>query len=106
VTAKKDPEFGKSILRDARPIVTAPFHAARVWPKVHYIMGGIEMNEHAEVIDLDGKVIPGLHAAGEVTGGVHGGCRLGGSSIIDCLVFGRIAGKAVSSQAAKRDEAA
>jgi succinate dehydrogenase/fumarate reductase flavoprotein subunit len=57
-------------------------------------------------IDLDGKVIPGLHAAGEVTGGVHGGCRLGGSSIIDCLVFGRIAGKAVSSQAAKRDEAA
>jgi len=106
VTAKKDLEFGKTILKDARPIVKPPFHAARVWPKVHYIMGGIEMNERAEVIDLDGNVIPGLHAAGEVTGGVHGGCRLGGSSIIDCLVFGRIAGKAVSSQAAKRNEAA
>ena len=105
VTAKDDREFGKSILKDARPIVKSPFHAARVWPKVHYIMGGIEINEHAEVIDLEGNVIPGLHAAGEVTGGVHGGCRLGGSSIIDCLVFGRIAGKAVSSQS-KRDEAA
>jgi flavocytochrome c len=105
VTAKHDLEFGKSILKDARPMVKPPFHAARVWPKVHYIMGGIEINEHAEVIDLEGNVIPGLHAAGEVTGGVHGGCRLGGSSIIDCLVFGRIAGKAVSSQA-KRDEAA
>ena len=105
VNAKHDLEFGKSILKDARPIVKPPFHAARVWPKVHYIMGGIEINEHAEVIDLDGNVIPGIHAAGEVTGGVHGGCRLGGSSIIDCLVFGRIAGKAVSSQA-KRNEAA
>jgi len=106
VTAKNDPEFDKTILKDARPIVTPPFHAARVWPKVHYIMGGIEMNERAEVIDLDGNIIPGLHAAGEVTGGVHGGCRLGGSSIIDCLVFGRIAGKAVSSQVATRHEAA
>lgn len=99
VTNKKDTQFGKHILKDAKPIAIAPFHAARVWPKVHYIMGGIEMNEHAEVIDLDGAVIPGLHAAGEITGGVHGACRLGGSSIIDCLVFGRIAGKSVSAKA-------
>jgi len=99
VTDKKDTQFGKHILKDAKPIAIAPFHAARVWPKVHYIMGGIEMNEHAEVIDLDGAVIPGLHAAGEITGGVHGACRLGGSSIIDCLVFGRIAGKSVSAKA-------
>jgi flavocytochrome c len=99
VTDKKDTQFGKHILKDAKPIAVAPFHAARVWPKVHYIMGGIQMNEHAEVIDLDGAVIPGLHAAGEITGGVHGACRLGGSSIIDCLVFGRIAGKSVSAQA-------
>lgn len=97
VTSKKDTEFGKKILKDAKPIAVPPFHAARVWPKVHYIMGGIEMNEHAEVIDLDGVIIPGLHAAGEITGGVHGACRLGGSSIIDCLVFGRIAGKSASA---------
>jgi len=62
-------------------------------------MGGIEMNERAEVIDPDGDIIPGLHAAVEITGGVHGACRLGGSSIIDCLVFGRIAGKSASAQA-------
>ncbi len=100
ITAKKDPEFGKKILKDAKPIAVPPFHAARVWPKVHYIMGGVEMNEHAQVIDLDGAVIPGLHAAGEIAGGVHGACRLGGSSIIDCLVFGRIAGKSASAQQA------
>jgi flavocytochrome c len=99
VSAKKDTDFGKNILKDAKPITTPPFHAARVWPKVHYIMGGIEMNERAEVIDLDGDIIPGLHAAGEITGGVHGACRLGGSSIIDCLVFGRIAGKSASAHA-------
>jgi flavocytochrome c len=97
VTAKSDPQFGKNILKDAKPITEAPFHAARVWPKVHYIMGGIEINEHAQVIDLDGDIIEGLYAAGEITGGVHGACRLGGSSIIDCLVFGRIAGKSVTA---------
>lgn len=100
VSAKKDVEFGKPILQDAKPIATPPFHAARVWPKVHYVMGGIEINERAEVIDLDGDIIPGLHAAGEITGGVHGACRLGGSSIIDCLVFGRIAGKSAANAAA------
>ena len=106
VSAKKDPEFGKKILKDAKPIAVPPFHAARVWPKVHYIMGGIEMNERAEVIDLDGIVIPGLHAACEITGGVHGACRLGGSSIIDCLVFGRIAGKSASAHAPASAKAA
>jgi flavocytochrome c len=95
VATKSDPKFGKHILKDAKPITEAPFHAARVWPKVHYIMGGIEINEHAQVIDLDGEIIEGLFAAGEIAGGVHGACRLGGSSIIDCLVFGRIAGKSV-----------
>lgn len=106
VSAKSDPQFGKNILKDARPITEAPFHAARVWPKVHYIMGGIEMNEHAQVIDLDGDIIDGLFAAGEITGGVHGACRLGGSSIIDCLVFGRIAGKSVMAGTVMQKQAA
>ena len=56
-------------------------------------MGGVEINERAQVLDLDGAVIPGFFAAGEVTGGIHGGCRLGSVAIIDCLVFGRIAGQ-------------
>jgi flavocytochrome c len=93
VKAKKDPEFGKLILKDARPLAEGPFYAARVWPKVHHTMGGVEINERAQVLDLDGAVIPGFFAAGEVTGGIHGGCRLGSVAIIDCLVFGRIAGQ-------------
>jgi len=97
VKAKKDPEFGKLFVKEAQPIVQAPFYAARVWPKVHHTMGGVEINEKAQVVDLDGAIIPGLYAAGEITGGVHGGCRLGSVAIIDCLVFGRIAGKNVSS---------
>lgn len=97
VTAKADTQFEKPILKDAKPIAVPPFHAARVWPKVHYVMGGIEINANAQVIDLDGAVIAGLYAAGEITGGIHGACRLGGSSIIDCLVFGRIAGKGVGA---------
>ena len=44
VTAKKDPEFGKLILKDARPLTEGPFYAARVWPKVHHTMGGVEIN--------------------------------------------------------------
>ena len=76
VTAKLDPDFGKLILKDARPLSTPPFYAARVWPKVHHTMGGVENERQGEVIDLDGAVIPGLFAAGEITGGVHGACRL------------------------------
>ena len=100
VTDRKDPEFGKTILPDARPLIEAPFYAARVWPKVHHTMGGVQINAHAQVIDLDGAIIPGLYAAGEITGGVHGACRLGSVAIIDCLVFGRIAGREVSAQSA------
>jgi len=93
----KDTEFDKLIVKDARPLVEPPFYAARVWPKVHHTMGGVEINDHAQVVDLDGAVIPGLYAAGEATGGIHGACRLGSVAIIDCLVFGRIAGKSVAS---------
>ena len=56
-------------------------------------MGGVKINENAEVIGKDGKVVPGLFAAGEVTGGIHGANRLGGNAIADIIVFGRIAGK-------------
>jgi fumarate reductase flavoprotein subunit len=62
-------------------------------------MGGVEIDERARVLDLEGHVIPHFFAAGEVTGGVHGGCRLGGCAVIDCLVFGRIAGKSAVATA-------
>jgi fumarate reductase flavoprotein subunit len=54
-------------------------------------MGGVKINTNAEVINTEGNVIPGLFAAGEVTGGVHGGNRLGGNAVADIVIFGRIA---------------
>ena len=66
-----------------------------VTPSIHYTMGGVKINQNAEVLDKKGRVIKGLFAAGEVTGGVHGGNRLGGNSLLECAVFGKIAGKSV-----------
>lgn len=88
-----DPEFGKPILQDAVPLEHPPYYSMRLWPKVHYTMGGILINTRAEVLDLQQKPIQGFYAAGEVAGGVHGACRLGSCAITDCLVFGRIAGQ-------------
>ena len=56
-------------------------------------MGGVEINEKAQVINTKGNPIPGLYAAGEVTGGIHGTNRLGGNALADITVFGRIAGE-------------
>jgi succinate dehydrogenase/fumarate reductase flavoprotein subunit len=61
-------------------------------------MGGIQINTRAQVIDLNQKPIKGLYAAGEVTGGIHGACRLGSCALTDCLVFGKIAGKNAASE--------
>lgn len=93
VVKGKDEEFGKPILPDAAPLGRPPYYTMRLWPKVHYTMGGVGIDINARVIDLDLKPIPGLYAAGEVTGGIHGACRLGSCAITECLVFGRIAGK-------------
>jgi flavocytochrome c len=93
VLTGQDKAFEKPILEDAQPLLEAPFYGIRLWPKVHHTMGGIRINTKAQVINLDGQPIKGLYAAGEVTGGVHGACRLGSCAITDCLVFGRTAGK-------------
>ena len=93
VAQGEDADFAKPIPPTAEPIATGPFYAARLWPKVHHCMGGIRINKNAEVIDLEGNVISGLYAAGEVTGGTHGATRLGSVATADCLVFGRIAGE-------------
>jgi flavocytochrome c len=91
---KKDEAWGRYLQKDAKPIGTAPFYAMRLMPKVHHCMGGINMNDKAQATDLiTDKPIPGLYAAGEVTGGVHGAVRLGSCATLDCLIFGRIAGQ-------------
>jgi len=89
----KDEEFGRPMQTDSKPMTTAPYYACRVWPKVHHTMGGIQINKDAQVIGLDRKPIPGLYAAGEIAGGIHGAVRLGSCAVLDCIVFGRIAGK-------------
>lgn len=89
----KDEDFQKPIREGARPIVKPPFYGMNLWPKVHHCMGGTQINTKAQIIGLNHEPIIGLYGAGEVTGGVHGACRLGSCAITDCLVFGRIAGK-------------
>ncbi|HOL05356.1 MAG TPA: flavocytochrome c [Syntrophorhabdaceae bacterium] len=88
----KDPDFNKPITKAMIPLEKGPFYAVAQWPAVHHTMGGIRINEKAQVIDIWGKVIPKFYAAGEVTGGVHGSNRLGSNAIPDCVVHGRIAG--------------
>ena len=90
VEAGEDPDFGR--VSFANPLNTAPYYAIAVTPGVHHTMGGLEINTNAEVLSTEGEVIPGLYAAGEVTGGVHGSNRLGGNAVADFVVFGRIAG--------------
>ena len=90
VEAGVDEEFGRTSF--ANKLDTAPYYAIEVGPGVHHTMGGLEINTNAEVISTEGTVIPGLYAAGEITGGVHGNNRLGGNAVADIVVFGRIAG--------------
>ena len=85
-------EFGKKYFHNIPTSRTEELHVAIVTPVVHYCMGGIEIDEYACALDKNSVVIPGLFAAGEVTGGIHGINRLGGSSLLDALVFGRRAG--------------
>ena len=86
-----DREFGRNKASMERILSTAPFYAIECEPAVHHTMGGLKINSQAEVQNTKGASIPGLYAAGEVTGGVHGGNRLGGNAVADYCVFGKIA---------------
>ena len=94
VKTKKDPAFGRYINNDQVPMVDGPWYIGECQPKVHHCMGGLYTDLNCQVIDVrNDKPIPGLYAAGESTSGVHGAVRLGSVAILDCLVFGRIAGQ-------------
>merc|ERR1712172_250649 len=75
-------------------VKSEPFYVAIIPPVIHYCMGGLEIDIDSCVLGPDRKGIPGLYAAGEIAGGVHGNNRLGGNSLLDCVVFGRVSGKA------------
>lgn len=94
VTQGKDPEFHKSAF--SLKVEQAPFYATPRKPSVHHTMGGLKIDTHARVINKQGEVICGLYAAGEVTGGIHAGNRLGGNALIDIFTYGRIAGESAA----------
>jgi predicted heme/steroid binding protein len=89
--------FGKTSFRGLPSInlETETFYAGKVTPVLHYCMGGLAIDTHGRVLKNNGAAIPGLYAAGEVSGGVHGQNRLGGNSLLECTVFGRIVGQNV-----------
>lgn len=85
VKNKKDVQFNRADM--PRSFENGKYYAIEIAPAVHYTMGGIKINKNAEVLDKSGQVIKGLYAAGEVTGGVQGGNRLGGNSLADIIVL-------------------
>merc|ERR1719281_751662 len=88
---------GKKFYHNILPgsaVASEPFYVAIITPVIHYCMGGLAIDTDSACIGANGKAIPGLYAAGEVAGGVHGNNRLGGNSLLDCVVFGRVAAKA------------
>ncbi|PWN27814.1 putative OSM1-fumarate reductase [Jaminaea rosea] len=89
--------FGKKYFSNGPFKMDDYFYVAQMQPVLHYTMGGLEINDKSEVLDTNQKVIPGLYACGEIAGGVHGANRLGGSSLLGCVVFGRVAGDASSA---------
>ncbi|MGF1716033.1 flavocytochrome c [Photobacterium chitinilyticum] len=90
----RDPEFHKGAL--GLKVEKAPFYATPRKPSVHHTMGGLKIDTKACVLDKNGLPILGLYAAGEITGGIHAGNRLGGNALIDIFTYGRIAGDSVS----------
>ncbi|PAV83747.1 hypothetical protein WR25_13316 [Diploscapter pachys] len=93
---KKKDQFDKSTFPIAFPL-DKPLYVALVTPAIHYTMGGLKIDKNAEVFnEFMAKPFKGLFAAGEVTGGVHGSNRLAGNSLLECVVFGRIAGRSAA----------
>ncbi|EAU32005.1 hypothetical protein ATEG_07743 [Aspergillus terreus NIH2624] len=92
---KKDP-WNKRFFHNMPFSIDDTFHVALMEPVLHFTMGGIEINEHAQVLNSEKKPFDGLYACGELAGGVHGANRLGGSSLLGCVVYGRVAGDSAS----------
>ncbi|KAL3990920.1 flavocytochrome c family protein [Acanthocheilonema viteae] len=95
-TLSKDDKFGKKIFPIA--LEHSPYYVAVITPAIHYTMGGVKIDKNAAVYnEFSDKPFKGLFAAGEVTGGVHGRNRLAGNSLLECVVYGRIAGRSAAN---------
>lgn len=97
VRQRADPDFRKVIDEHMLTMDGGPYYAIPQWPSVHHTMGGLTITPKTEVLDIWEKAIPGLLAAGEVTGGVHGTNRLGSNAVADCCVHGYVAGQMAAS---------
>jgi len=93
---KSTDEYGKKFFANTPCVMDEEYYVSIVTPVLHYTMGGISISEDAEVIDANNKPVPGVFAAGEVTGGVHGKNRLGGNALLECVVIGRVAGRSAA----------
>ena len=93
---KKDP-YGKKFFHNGPLDIDDDYHVAVMEPVLHFTMGGIEINDQAQILNSEGKPFEGLYACGELAGGVHGANRLGGSSLLGCVVYGRVAGETSSN---------
>ena len=87
-----DEDFGRSDTQMTASLETPPYYAIRVKPAIHHTMGGIRVDADMHVLRSDNTPVPGLFAAGEVTGGIHGANRLGGNGVADIVINGKIAG--------------
>lgn len=92
VRTGKDEVFGRTTFGEMFLLEEGPFYACPRTVAVHHTMGGIKVDGEAHVIDTNGNIIPGLYAAGETTGGYHGGNRLGGNAVMEAITTGRTAG--------------
>ncbi|KAI1441474.1 Flavocytochrome c [Annulohypoxylon stygium] len=93
---QKDP-WGKKFFHNGPLDINDDFHVSLMEPVLHFTMGGIEINDKAQVLNKEQKPFEGLYACGELAGGVHGANRLGGSSLLGCVVYGRVAGDSASN---------
>ncbi|ETN37014.1 uncharacterized protein HMPREF1541_08002 [Cyphellophora europaea CBS 101466] len=92
---EKDP-WNKKYFHNGPVEVDDDFHVAVMEPVLHFTMGGMEINDKAQVLNSEKKPFDALYACGELAGGVHGANRLGGSSLLGCVVYGRVAGASAS----------
>ncbi|RDL33177.1 Uncharacterized protein BP5553_08616 [Venustampulla echinocandica] len=92
----KDP-WGKKFFHNGPLDINDDYHVSVMEPVLHFTMGGIEINDKAEILNSEGKPFEGLYACGELAGGVHGANRLGGSSLLGCVVYGRVSGETASN---------
>merc|ERR1712203_1278171 len=93
---KSHDQWGKKFFHNLPLDVNDAFHVAIVTPVIHYCMGGMKINGDAEALGAAENVVGGLYSAGEAAGGIHGNNRLGGNSLLDCVVFGRVSGRSAA----------